>query len=41
MRPADEIQVMAVQELAHHIGTKRERNPTIILAPALNVLIWI
>lgn len=41
MCPADEIQVVTVQELAHHVRTEREGNPAIILAPALNVLIRI
>lgn len=39
MRAADEIQIVAVEELAHHISTKGEGDAAVILTPTLNVLI--
>ena len=41
MRPADQIQVVSVQELGHHIGAEGEGNPAIVLPPPLNVLVRI
>jgi len=38
---ADEVQVMAVKELTDHICSKGEGDPTVILSPALYILIWI
>lgn len=38
---ADEVQVVAVEELADHISSKRERDPTIVFSPALDVLVWV
>ena len=41
MRPTDEVQVMAVQELADHVSPKGEGDSSIILPPALYVFVWI
>lgn len=32
---ADEVQVMAVEELAHHISPKGEGDPAVVLTPAI------
>lgn len=41
MRPTDQVQVVTVEELADHIGTKGEGDSSIILPPALHVFVWI
>jgi len=38
---ADEVQVMAVEELADHVGPEGEGDPAVILSPALYILIWV
>jgi len=38
---AYQVKVVAVQELAHYISTKREGNSTIILTPSLDVFVWV
>jgi len=38
---ADEVQVVAVQELADHISSKGEGDTTVVLPPALDVLVWV
>ncbi|KAG7261694.1 hypothetical protein CRUP_023445 [Coryphaenoides rupestris] len=37
--PAYEVQVVAVQELADHVGAEREGDAAVVLAPALHVLV--
>lgn len=39
MRPTDQVQVVSVQELGHHVGPKRERDATVILAPSLHIFV--
>ena len=39
MGPTDEVEVVSVEELAHHVRPKGEADPTIILTPALNILV--
>ena len=39
MGPADKIQVMSIQEFTNDICPKREGDTTVILSPALNVLV--
>jgi hypothetical protein len=39
MGPADEVEVVSVEELAHHVSPEGEAHPAIILAPALHVLV--
>ena len=41
MGSADEVQVMAVEELADYIRSKGEGDPAVVLAPALDVLVWV
>lgn len=41
MCPADEVQVMAVEELADHVGPKSEGDPSVIFPPALYILVWV
>jgi len=41
MSSAYEVKVMSIQEFAHDISTKCERDSTIILTPALDVLVRI
>lgn len=36
---ADEVQVVAVEELADHVGSEGEGDAAIVLPPALNVFI--
>ena len=38
---ADQVQVVAVQELADHISSEGEGDAAVILAPALDVLVWV
>ncbi len=38
---ADEVQVVAVEELADHIGPKGERDTAVVFSPALDVLVWV
>ena len=39
MRPTDQVQVVSVQELRHHIRPERERHATVVLAPSLHVFV--
>ena len=39
MGPTDEVEVVSVEELAHHVRPKGEADPTIILTPTLNILV--
>jgi len=39
MSPADEVQVVAVQELGDHVSSKGEADPAIVLSPALDILV--
>lgn len=39
--PANQIQVMAVEELRDNVGTEGETHAAVILAPALHVLVWV
>lgn len=39
VRSADEVQVVAVEELADHVGPEGEGHAAVVLSPALNVLI--
>ena len=41
MGSADEVQVMAVEELADYIRSKGEGDPAVVLSPALHVLVWV
>lgn len=41
MGATDEIEIVPVQEFGHHIGTERERDAAIVLAPALHILVRI
>ncbi len=41
MRATNEIQIVLVQELGHHLDAERERHAAIVLAPARNVLVRI
>lgn len=41
MGSADEVQVMAIQELADHICPEGEGDPAVVLSPALYILIWV
>ena len=36
---ADEVQVVAVQELTDHVGSERKRDAAVVLSPALDVLV--
>ena len=38
MRPADEVQVVPVEELGDHLGAEGEGNAAVVFAPALRVL---
>lgn len=38
---ADEVQVVAVEELADHISSECERDAAVVLSPALDVLVWV
>lgn len=38
---ADEVQVVAVEELADHISSKGERDTAVVFSPALDVLVWV
>lgn len=37
----DEIQIMAIEELADHISSKGKGDAAVILSPALDVLVWV
>ena len=39
VRSADEVQVVAVEELADHVGAEGEGDAAVVLAPALHVLV--
>lgn len=39
MRPADEVHVVFVQELGHHVGPEGEGHAAVVLAPAQDVLV--
>lgn len=39
--PADQVQVVAVKELADHIGSESERDAAVVLSPALHILVWV
>lgn len=39
VRSADEVQIVAVEELADHVGSEGEGDAAIVLSPALNVFI--
>lgn len=39
MGSADEVQVMAVEELADDVGSEREGDATVVLSPALHVFV--
>lgn len=41
MRTTDKVEIMLLQESCDNIWTKCERDTTIILAPTLNILLWI
>lgn len=41
MGSADQVQVVAIEELADHICPEGEGDSTVILSPALDILIWI
>lgn len=41
MCSTDEIQVVAVEELADNVGAEGEGNSPIILPPSLDVFIWV
>ena len=41
MCSADEIQVVAVEELADHVGPEGEGNPPVVLPPSLHVFVWV
>lgn len=41
MGPADEIQVVFVEELGYHFSSKREGHAPVVLTPAQHILIWI
>ena len=41
MGSTDEVQVVAVQELADHIGSKGERDAAVVLSPALDIFVWV
>ena len=38
---ADEVQVVAVEELADHISSEGEGDAAVVLSPALHVLVWV
>jgi len=38
---ADEVQVVAVQELADHVGAEGEGDAAVVLPPALDVLVGV
>lgn len=38
---ADEVQVVAVEELADHISSKGEGDAPVVFSPALDVLVWV
>ena len=37
--PTDEVQVVAVEELADHVGAEGEGDAAVVLPPALHVLV--
>lgn len=39
MGSADEVQVVAVEELADHVGSEREGDAAVVLSPALHVFV--
>lgn len=41
MRTTDKVEIMLLQESCDNIGAKCKRDTTIILAPTLNILLWI
>lgn len=41
MGSADEVQVVAVEELTDDVGSEREWDAAVILSPALDVLVWV
>lgn len=41
MGTADQIQVVLVQELGHHLRAKGKRYTPVILPPAQNILVWV
>jgi len=41
MSSTDKIEIMSIQELAHYVSTKCERDSAIILTPALDVFVRI
>uniref|UniRef100_A0A8C0B3T9 RAD9 checkpoint clamp component A n=1 Tax=Buteo japonicus TaxID=224669 RepID=A0A8C0B3T9_9AVES len=41
VRPADEVQVVFVQELCHHLCPEGEGNAAVILAPTLHILVGV
>ena len=41
MGPTDEVEVVSVEELAHHVCAEGEAHPAIVLAPALHVLVGV
>ena len=41
MRPAYKVHVVFVQELGHHVCTKREGDATVILSPAQHILVGV
>ena len=41
MRAADEVEVVLVQELGHHLGAERERNTSVVLAPTADFLVGV
>jgi len=41
MGPADKVEVVSVEELAHDVGPEGEADATVVLAPTLNILVRI
>lgn len=41
MGTTDQIQVMFVQELGHHLWAKGKRYTPVVLPPSQNILVWI
>lgn len=39
MGPADEVQIVTVEELADHVGSKSEGDAAVVLSPALHVFV--
>ena len=39
MCPTDEVEVVPVEELSHHVGPEGEAHAAVVFAPALHVLV--